>query len=264
MKLNNDLKNLYKYQDNITYGLDYLFNELNGEDYYEPKEIKSAFDASYMLYESRRDKDNKSALHEYFDIIRPYLKDMIDNHKSKGEWKIQLSMRMIFVSFTDANETRDMHTKSDNIIIMSGIETEYVINELFNTFRRRYQEGLETKMKGSSFTFERIDLLEYHLQKISLNRVSSYIKSSEWIKNKGQTINPKITKNNNCFQYAIIAALNYQNIDSHPERISKLEPFINNYNWKDIEYPSHSKDWRKFECNNKTIALNIIYVPPQY
>ena len=116
-------------------------------------------------------------------------------------------------------------------------------------------------MRGSSFTFERIDLLEYHLHKISLNRGSSYIKSPEWIKNKGVTINPKNTKDNNCFQYAIIAALNHQNIDHHPERISKLKPFINNYNWKGIEFPSHSKDWRKFECNNKAIALNILYVP---
>ena len=149
-KLNNDFKKLQKYQDNITYGLDYLFNELNEEDYYEPKEIKSAFDGSYMLYESRGDKDNKLALYEYFDIIRPYLKDLIDDHKAKGEWKIQLSMGMIFVSFTYANETREMHTKSDNIAIVSGIETEDVINELFNTVRKRYQEGLETKMRGSS------------------------------------------------------------------------------------------------------------------
>ena len=27
------------------------------------------------------------------------------------------------------------------------------------------------------------------------------------------------------------------------------------------EFPTHSKDWRKFECNNKVIALNILYVP---
>ena len=47
-------------------------------------------------------------------------------------------MQIIFVSFTDANETRDVYTKSDNITIMSGIETDDVINELFNTFRRRY------------------------------------------------------------------------------------------------------------------------------
>ena len=170
-------------------------------------------------------------------------------------------MRIIFVSPIDANETHVVHTKSDNIEIMISIETSDAINELFNTFRRRYQEGLETKMKGSSFTFERIDLLEYHIHKISLNRGSSYINSPEWIKNKGVTINPKNAENNTCFQYAITAALNHQNIGHHPERISKLKPFINNYNWKDIEFPSHSKDWRKFEQNNKTIALNILYVP---
>ena len=214
-----------------------------------------------MLYESRGDKDSKSAIYEYFDIIRPYLKDMIDDHKARGKWKIQLLMRIIFVSFIDSNETRVMHTKSDNTTIMSGIEIDDAINELFHTFRKRYQEGLETKMKGSSFIFERIDLLEYHLHKLSLDRGHSYIKSPTWIKNKGVTINPKNTKNNMCFQYAITAALNHQNIDYHPERISKLRPFINNYNWKDIEFPSHSKDWRKFEQNNKTIDLNILYVP---
>ena len=90
-KLNNDLKKLHKYQDNVMYCLDYLFNEVN-EDYYEPKEINSAFDGSYILYESKRDKDNKLAIYEYFDKITPYLKDMIDDYKSKGELKIQLVM----------------------------------------------------------------------------------------------------------------------------------------------------------------------------
>ena len=54
---------------------------------------------------------------------------MIDNHKATGEWKIQLTMRIIFVFFTDANETREMHTKTDNITIMRGVETEDIINE---------------------------------------------------------------------------------------------------------------------------------------
>ena len=64
-KLNNDLKKLNKYHDNVMYGLDYLFNEVNEEDYYEPKEIKRAFDSSYVLYESRGDKDNMLAIYEY-------------------------------------------------------------------------------------------------------------------------------------------------------------------------------------------------------
>ena len=46
-----------------------------------------------------------------------------------------------------------------------------------------------------------------------------------------------------------------------PQRVSKIKPFINQYNWNDIDFPSTSKDWRKFELNNESIALNILYVP---
>ena len=49
-----DLEKLQKYS--ITYGLDYLFNELDEVDYYEPKEVKSAFNGNYVLYESKGDK----------------------------------------------------------------------------------------------------------------------------------------------------------------------------------------------------------------
>ena len=170
-------------------------------------------------------------------------------------------MVIIFVSFIDKNETQVMHTKSDNVEIMNVDDTSDIINELIDSFMKRYQEGLETKMKRSSCIFEHVDLLVHHLHKISLNRGSSYIKSFEWLYNKGVTLNSKSTKDNNCFQYAVIAALNHQNIDPHPERISILKQFINNYNWKDIEFPADSMDWRKFERNNKTIALNILYVP---
>ena len=131
-----------------------------------------------MLCESKGDKDNKLAIYEYFDIIRPYLKDMIDKHKTKGEWKIQLSMRIIFVSFIDANETQEMHTKSGNITIMSATEIDGATKELFNSLFIRYQEGLETK-NISSYIFDKADLLEYHLHKISLNRGGSYVISPE-------------------------------------------------------------------------------------
>ena len=75
----------------------------------------------------------------------------------------------------------------------------------------------------------------YHLQKISLKRSRSYVNSPKWLKNKRATIN---TENNddNCFQYALITALNHNQIKSHPERISKIKPFIN-HDWKEIDFP---------------------------
>ena len=92
-----------------------------------------------MEHESRGDKDNNLSLEQYLNIIRPYLRDMIDNHKTHSEWKIQLVMKITFVSSLDADEIRIMHTKSNNIGFMSATETNDVLNELFKSFLRRYQ-----------------------------------------------------------------------------------------------------------------------------
>ena len=83
-----------------------------------------------MLYESRGDKDANLALYKYFEKIKPYLKDVIDDYKSKGEWKIQITMRIIFICFIDKNETQVMHTKSDNVEIMNGTDSSDAINKL--------------------------------------------------------------------------------------------------------------------------------------
>ena len=67
---------------------------------------------------------------EYFDIIRPYLRDMINDHKTRREWKIQLTMRINFISLKGSKETRTMYTKSRNIEIMMGNGTDDIIKEL--------------------------------------------------------------------------------------------------------------------------------------
>ena len=76
-----------------------------------------------------------------------------------------------------------MHSKSENAKIMTGTETDDIINESFESFLKKYREGLETKMKGSEFIFESVDLLYYHFYRMKLNRGGSYIDSPDWIKN---------------------------------------------------------------------------------
>ena len=181
---------------------------------------------------------------------------MIDNYKAHSEWKIQLIMKINFISSLDTDEIRTMHTKSDNIEIMNGIETNDIINELFKSFIERYQETLETKLKGSTFVFESVDLLYYILHKISLNRGGSYIDSPDQIENKKATTNSK-NKDNECLKYAITVALNHEKIKKDPQRTLKIKAFIDKYNWKGIEFPSYSKDWKKFEESNQTIAYLI-------
>ena len=55
--------------------------------------------------------------------------------------------------------------------------------------------------------------------------------------------------------------LNYRTNETHPERISKLKPYINKYNWEGIHFPAGSKEWQKSERNNDTISHNILYIP---
>ena len=101
--------------------------------------------------------------------------------------EIQLTISINFISHKDSNETRNMHTKSDNIEIMMSSETDEIIEELFKSLLQRYQEGLEESMKGSDFILDSVNLLHYHLQKTSLKRIgSSYVDSPEWLKNKKQ------------------------------------------------------------------------------
>ena len=83
----------------------------------------------------------------------------------------------------------------------------------------------------------------------------------EAIINNNSTDNNNNNNNNNDFQNALNDTLDYQNIELHPQRISKLKPDINKYNSKRINFPATPKDWKKFEWSNKTIALNVLYIP---
>ena len=115
-------------------------------------------------------------------------------------------------------------------------------------------------MRRSEFIFDSVDALYYDLNKTSLSRGGSDIDSPKGLKNKKATINPK-DNDDKCFQYSLNVALNHEQIKNNPERISKIKPFFDQYNWKEIDFPSHRKDWKKFESNNKSIAHNILYVP---
>ena len=173
---------------------------------------------------------------------------------------MQLSAEINFISLKPGSgETRVMYTRSDNEEFMSGDDTNEIIKLLFESFLQRFEENLQNKMRGSEFEFDGINFFYYSFNKTSIYRGGTYIDSPKWLKDKKSTINPK-NNDDKCFQYAVTLALNLDNIDNHPERISKIKPFINQYNWKDIDFPPTNKDWRKIELNND-IALNILYIP---
>ena len=146
-------------------------------------------------------------------------------------------MRVNLISSKDTGEIRTIYVRSDNEEITSGNETDNIIKGLLNFFLNNYQQEEKVLREGSGFVFESVDLLSYTFHKTSLKIGKSYKKSPECVLNKKAIINPK-NKHNKCFQYSLTVALNHQNIENHPERVSNIKPFINQYNWEGIDFPA--------------------------
>ena len=83
-------------------------------------------------------------------------------------------------------------------------------------------------------------------------------------------MNPINKKDSKCFPYVLAVALNYEEIKKNPQRITKIKPFINKYNWEGmpfinkynwegINFQWEKDGWKKFEKNNVTNSLNVLY-----
>ena len=133
------------------------------------------------------DKGKNLSIKKYLKMFKPYLSDLINNHKTHGlvryhsgnkswleetssDWKIQLAMAINFISSKDSDETRTLHTKSNNVKIMICSETGEIIEDLFESFLQKYQEGLEESMRENEFVYDSVDVLYCNLNKVSFSR----------------------------------------------------------------------------------------------
>ena len=215
----------------------------------------SFWNNNYIQYESNGDKNNNLSL----DEIKPYLKDIIIDLQSSDIWEIELTIAINFISSEDTEEERVIHSISDNRKFTSYNDVNEVVNKLFEPLLSRYHDNLETSTRGSEFNFDSVQLMHYECHKVNFKRCGSYIDSPDWIKDKKATINPQ-NEDDKCFHYAATVALNYKETESHPERVSSIEPFIIKYKWEAINYLAKMYDWKKFEKNNPSIAVNVLYI----
>ena len=187
-------------------------------------------------------------------MITPYLYDLINDHRIvKRVWKIQINMRVNFVSSKDSGGTRTICAWSGNISIMRGSDTDDNIKEIFKSFLHNYQEQLKI-INGSEFVFESVQLRDFKLHRVRLKRGGSYIKSPEWLENKKAIINPKNKNDNECLRWSTICALNYNEIMK-----KEFENIVKNIKYEYKGFSLQKRDWENFEQNNESIALNVLF-----
>ena len=133
------------------------------------------------------------------------------------------------------------------------------INDLIERMLAYFKAQTENpKFPESGFTLDKIMHLYINFHRLVLTRGSSYIELPEWLKSKKAVINPQ-NKDEECFKWTVIGALYHEEIKHHPERISLLWAYENQYNWKGLEFPVSIKKIDKFEKNNPDIAVNVLF-----
>ena len=111
-----------------------------------------------------------------------YLRNIIIDLQIFDARKIQLTIALNFISSKDCEEECAMHSNSGNIKISPYSDANDVIEKLFKSLLSKYQDNLETSMKGSYFIFDSVQLMYYKFHKVNFKRGVSYIDSPDWIK----------------------------------------------------------------------------------
>ena len=112
-----------------------LFDEASEEDYCKPILVKSSFKGNYKYYEDKGDKEKRLSVKQYLNKITSHLYDLINDHRiARRVWKIQISMRVNFISSKDSGESRTIYVWIDNVSIMRGSDTGNIIREIFTSF----------------------------------------------------------------------------------------------------------------------------------
>ena len=197
-----------------------MFND-NDEDY-------NLYPTKYQQYQSFSSKILLT-LDEYLERVR------LDLIKMSKNCKLKLTVNTVFKSIRNSNDKRTLQIKSSANI-----------NEIFDQLIKKHHDLTES-LKNVDLIPEGIESITYNFTKIIIT--DTFIESPEWIKNKKCAINPQ-NKDNKRFQYSVTIALNHQKIKNNPERISKIKPFIDQYNWNNINFPPQQQDYKTFQMNN--------------
>ena len=207
-----DSSSYYGFKD-----LEYTFGDL--DDYYIPILSKEGFDGNYQMYSCRGDKERNMSINMYLEKIKSFLVALIDKKKKILNQKIQLDIAINLIHLTKSDRIT-FYVKSKNVECFPSDDSEDILNQLFISLLKYFEEKILICRTDSSYVYESVQGFSIHFHKIDLKRGSSYLPTSTWIENKKATINPKNTKDNYCFVYATTIALYHKEIGRNLDRIS--------------------------------------------
>ena len=128
-----------------------------------------------------------------------------------------------------------------------------IVNEMIAHMKGQIENPA---LLNSRFIFDEVLYIDVDFHQLNLTKGSSYLSLPDWLMKKKAIIN-SCNEDQECFKWAVIAASRWGDIDSHPERISKLKRFGADFDWSGIGFPVSVKDIKKFELRNQ-MSINLL------
>ena len=230
-------------------------NSLKIELSWGPKELEGAFGGAYRCYriDGIEGKGHVLDVETYFARTRKFLIDLLNKETMNRAVRSQATIWIRFV--------RD-EVEQVSLAFNSRMMTVYNLNdknEIVTAMIEHMAQQIENPaLRNSKLVFERVLYMDIDFHRLNLTRGSSYVPLPDWLMKKKAMINPK-NSDMECFKWAVIAAIKWEEIGNNPERISKLKRYEGDFDWSDIEFPVSFRDINKFERNNE-IGVNILAI----
>ena len=221
----------------------------------EPIELEQAFNGAYRSY--RINGRPRMDVETFFHRIRGDLIDLIKRELNDlNSARVQTTTWIRFVR--DDEEGQEKVELAFNSLMASvyrGSDLDQIADGMIASTKFQIENPA---LLNCRFRFDEVLYLDINFHWLNLTRGTSYLPLPDWIEKKKAIINPH-NNDEECFKWAVIAALEFPNIKFHPERISNLTKFPNNYDWSGLKFPVSIKDIGLFEINND-ISINVLAV----
>ena len=226
-------------------------NSLKIELSWGPKELEGAFGSAYRHY--RIDGIEGRDVETYFARTKKFLIDLLNKETTNRPVRSQATTWIRFVR--DEVEQVSLAFNSRMMTVFSLNDKNEIVTAMIEHMAQQIENPA---LRNSKFVFDRVSHMDIDFHTLNLTRGSSYLPLPDWLMKKKAILNPK-NSDMECFKWAVIAAMKWEEIGNNPERVSKLKRYEGEFDWSGLEFPVSFRDINKFGRNNE-IGVNILAV----
>ena len=214
-----------------------------------PKQLDGAFSGAYRCY--RIDGIEGMDVDTFFTRSRKFLIDLLSRETINRAVRSQATTWIRFVK--DEVEQIELAFNSRMLAVYNLSDMDEIVSAMIEHMKHQIKNPA---LRDNKFVFDRIIHTDIDFHRFNLTRRSSYIPLPDWLAKKKAIINPK-NSDLECFKWAVIAAMRWEEIDRDHQRISKLRRYEDDFDWDGIKFPSSIRDIKRFMSRNE-ITINIL------